>query len=132
MNVIKTGDGIFAQCEVANTMYYNKFSLKLLEDALYELSASKLDLKDRLFIIKTGERGAAQFSKEVTKTISGWTTFVMDNRSTQVVRHTTSPLNQNALVAGYQFTEYQAPNGIRVKIEVDPMYDDPVETKTAA
>lgn len=56
----------------------------------------------------------------------------MDNRSTQVVRHTTSPLNQNSLVAGYQFTEYQAPNGIRVKIEVDPMYDDPVETKTAA
>lgn len=53
----------------------------------------------------------------------------MDNRSTQVVRHTTSPLNQNALVAGYQFTEYQAPNGIRVKIEVDPMYDDPVRNK---
>ena len=45
--------------EVANTMYYNTFSLKHLEDALYELSASKLDFGDRYFIIKTGERGAA-------------------------------------------------------------------------
>lgn len=47
-------DGLFAQMEVANTMYYNNFSLKLLEDALYELSAAKLDLNDRVFVIKTG------------------------------------------------------------------------------
>lgn len=56
-NVIKTGAGIFEQTEVANTIYYNTFSLKLLEDALYELSASKLDMNNRVFIIKTGERG---------------------------------------------------------------------------
>ena len=43
--------------EYANTMYYNNFSLKLIEDALYELSASKLGMKDRVFVIKTGERG---------------------------------------------------------------------------
>lgn len=42
--------------EVANTMYYNTFSLKLLEDALYELSASKLDFGDRYFLIKTGKQ----------------------------------------------------------------------------
>lgn len=41
--------------EVANTQYYNKFSLKLLEDALYDLSASKLDFGDRYFVIKTGK-----------------------------------------------------------------------------
>ena len=51
------GSGIFEQMEVANTTYYNTFSIKLLEDALYELSASKLDYKDRKFVIKTGERG---------------------------------------------------------------------------
>ena len=54
-NVIKTGSGIFEQTEVANVMYYNTFSLKLLEDALYELSASKLGMNDRLFVIKTGK-----------------------------------------------------------------------------
>lgn len=54
-SVIKCGSGLFEQMEVANTMYYNTFSLKLLEDALYELSASKLDFGDRYFIIKTGK-----------------------------------------------------------------------------
>ena len=54
-NSIKTGSGLFEQMEVANTMYYNNFSLKLIEDALYELSAAKLDFRDRYFVIKTGK-----------------------------------------------------------------------------
>lgn len=55
-NVIKMGAGLREQMEVANTMYYNTFSLKLIEDALYELSASKLDFGDRTFILRTGKR----------------------------------------------------------------------------
>lgn len=54
-NAIKTGAGLFEQMEVSNTMYYNTFSLKLLEDALFELSASKLDFGERQFVIKTGK-----------------------------------------------------------------------------
>lgn len=127
--VIKTGAGLFEQMEVANTMYYNVFSLKLLEDALYELSASKLDFGDRYFLIKTGERGAIQFHKEILKTVSGWTQFVLDNNSIGVVQKTQSQLHQNALSAGFQFVEYRAPNGVRVKIDVDPFYDDPVRNK---
>ena len=115
--------------EVANTMHFNKFSLKLLEDALYELSASKLDMGDRFFLIKTGERGATAFHKEVLKTVSGWQTFVMDGSSTGVVQKTQSNLHSNALSAGFQFVEYKAPNGVRVKIDVDNFYDDPVRNK---
>lgn len=128
-NVIKTGAGLFEQMEVSNTMYYNTFSLKLLEDALYELSAAKLDFGDRYFIIKTGERGAINFHKEVLKTISGWTQFVLDNNSIGVVQKTQSSLHTNSLSAGFQFVEYKAPNGVRVKIDVDPFYDDPVRNK---
>lgn len=128
-NVIKTGAGIFEQTEVANTMYYNKFSLKLLEDALYELSAAKLDMNDRVFIIKTGERGAIQFHKAVLQTISGWTTFVMSNDYLHVVDKTPSKLHSNALSAGFQFVQYKAPNGVTVKLDVDPFYDDPVRNK---
>ena len=54
-NVIKSGDGLFAQMEVANTHYYNSFSIKLLEDILFELSTAKLGLGDRMFVIKTGK-----------------------------------------------------------------------------
>ena len=36
---------------------------------------------------------------------------------------------RNALSAGFQFTEYKAPNGVIVTVEVDPVYDDPVRNK---
>lgn len=127
--VIKTGAGLFEQMEVANTTYYNTFSLKLIEDALYEISAAKLDFGDRLFIIKTGERGASLFHKAALNMVSGWTQFVIDNSSVNVIRKTDSKLHQNALSVGFQFVEYQAPNGVRVKIDVDPFYDDPVRNK---
>ena len=128
-SAIKTGDGLFAQMEVANTMYYNHFSLKLIEDALYELSAAKLSMGDRYFIIYTGERGAIQFHKAVLREVSGWTQFTINGDQIGVVQKTSSELHTNALAAGFQFVEYMAPNGVRVKIEVSPYYDDPVRNK---
>ena len=128
-NVIKMGAGLREQMEVANTVYYNTFSLKLLEDALYELSAAKLDFGDRYFVIKTGERGASQFHKAVLDTISGWSQFEIDNSSVRVIDKAQSNLHSNALKARFQFVEFLAPNGVRVKVDVDPFYDDPVRNK---
>lgn len=128
-NPIKTGAGLFEQMEVGNTMYYNTFSIKLIEDALYELSATKLDMNDRYFLIKTGERGAIQFHKAVLQTVSGWTQFTLNGDQLGIVEKTQSNLHSNALSAGFQFVEYKAPNGVRVKIDVDPYYDDPVRNK---
>lgn len=53
--VIRMGDGIYPQVEVANTHYYNIFSLGLIEDILYNLSDTKLGFGDRTFILKTGQ-----------------------------------------------------------------------------
>lgn len=128
-NAIKTGAGLFEQMEVSNTIYYNNFTLKLLEDALYQLSAAKLDFGERTFIIKTGEKGAIAFHKAVLDTISGWTTFTLNGDQLGIVQKTQNKLHSNALSAGYQFVEYLAPNGVRVKIDVDPWYDDPVRNK---
>ena len=63
-NAIKTGSGLFEQMEVGNTMYYNSTDniMKLILDALYELSASKLDFKDRKFIMKTGKQKNVSYS----------------------------------------------------------------------
>ena len=41
----------------------------------------------------------------------------------KVIEKTQSNLHTNALSAGFQFVEFKAPNGVRVKIEVDPYYD---------
>lgn len=127
--VIRMGDGLLEQMKYGNTFYYNHFSLKLLEDALYELSAAKLDMKDRTFIIRTGEVGARLFHYAVRNAMSGWTEFAVNADQLGVVRKTNSPLNANALAAGFQFTEWSAPNGLVVKLEVDNWYDDPVRNK---
>lgn len=127
--VIKTGAGLFEQMEVANTMHYNDFSLRLIEEALYQLSAAKLNFNERKFVLRTGERGAALFHKAVKEDVSGWLPFEIDNSSVKVIQKTSSELHQTALAAGYQFTEWRAPNGLVLSVEVDPFYDDPVRNK---
>ena len=126
---IKTGSGIREQMEVSNTTSYNKFSIRMLEDLLSELSEGKLDFGERKFMLRTGERGASQFNRAVTQIASGWSSFRFDNAGTSSIQKTTSPLNSNSYSAGFQFTEWKAPNGIHVMLEVDPMYDDKIRNK---
>jgi hypothetical protein len=126
---IKSGSGIREQMEVANTVTYNLFSIRLLEDMLYELSEGKLDWGERKFMLRTGERGAAQFHRAVTQEASGWQAIGFDNTNTNAIKQTTSKFHSNAFVAGFQFTEWKAPNNIHVMLEVDPMYDDKVRNK---
>lgn len=129
-DVIKTGAGLYEQMEVANTSYYNTFSLRMLEDALYELSAAKLDFGQRHFIINTGERGAMLFHKAVMNEFSGWTAFQYEGTNLGVVTKATSPLHSNALMFnGGQFVGFKAPNGVTVELNVLPYYDDPVRNK---
>ena len=127
--VVRMGAGLYEQMSYGNTSHYNDFSLKILEDALYELSAAKLGFKERTFIIRTGERGAIQFHKAVLDTVSGWQKFQINGDAVGMVKKTNSPLHENALSAGFQFVEYLAPNGVKVKLDVDPYYDDVVRNK---
>ena len=136
-NVIKVGAGLKEQMEFANTMYYptNAFSIKLLEDALYDLSAGKKDFSERTFVVHTGERGAILFNKAVKDTMSGWYPV---NMSTQAnlgqtageIKKVSSELHENALAfVGGQFTEFYAPNGLHIKLVIDKDKDDEVKYK---
>lgn len=131
-NAIKTGSGLFEQMEVGNTMYYNSTDnvMKLILDALYELSASKLDFKDRKFLLKTGERGALLFNREAKKTTSGWMPLMSTQNPAYFSRNNTKYAPETGLsVTDYQVTEWKAPNGVTVTLDIDPMYDDPVRNK---
>jgi len=127
--IIRMGDGIYAQTEVANVRYYNRFSLPLIEDILYNLTENQLGFGDRTFVLKTGQQGAIKFHKAVKEETSGWFNMQVDAAQIGAVAKTSSPLHSNALRAGYQFTEWLAPNGLAVKVEVDPSYDDRVRNK---
>jgi len=125
---IKAGSGIREQMEVSNTITYNIFSMRMLEDALSELSEGKLDWNERKFMLRTGERGAAQFNRAATAAASGWKSL-FDNTNQNAINKTTSKFNENAFKGGFQFTEWLAPNNIHIMLEVDPMYDDKVRNK---
>lgn len=127
--VIRLGDGIFPQVEVANTHYYNNFSISLVEDILYDLTETKIGFGERTFVMKTGQQGAIKFHKAVKDETSGWFNMEVDAAATGAISKTTSPLHRNALKAGYQFTEWMAPNGVTVKVDVDDCYDDRVRNK---
>lgn len=126
---IKAGSGIREQMEVSNTQTYNRFSIRLLENMLAELCEGKLDWSERKFILRTGERGAAQFHRAVLAEASGWMSLPFDNSGTNSVQKVSSKFHSNAYSAGFQFTEWKAPNNIHVVLEVDSMYDDKVRNK---
>lgn len=126
---IRQGDGIYIQAEAANTQYYNKFTLGLIEDILYDLTENKLGFGERTFVLKTGQQGAIKFHKAVKEETSGWLNMTVNADGIGAIAKTSSPLHQNSLRAGYQFTEWMAPNGITVKVDVDPTYDDRVRNK---
>jgi len=124
---IEAGSGVREQMDVSNVVLYNTFALATIEDMLHNLSEGKIDFAERKFVLRTGERGAAQFSRAVDQDGTAWTKLNATNPAT--IRTTSSPLHSNSLKGGYQFTEYEFANSIHVMIEVDPMYDDKVRNK---
>lgn len=133
-NVIRMGAGVFEQSEVANTMYYNDTHtvMDLILNALYELSAGKLDFNQRKFVIKTGERGALLFNKAAKDTASGWIPLGLkySDNNPGAIQKTSANFTSNAVrIVDHQVTEWIAPNGVEVSLQVDSFYDDPVRNK---
>lgn len=123
---IKMGPGLREQLEQTNCIYYNQFSLEMLESILMTLSVQTNAGKE--FIIQTGQGGARLFHKAVLNTTSGWTALVSDGNA-PVIMKTNSNVHPNSLKAGFQFTEYLSSNGVTVRVELSDMYDDPVRNK---
>lgn len=125
---LRAGFGLRDQMEVANTFYYNNFSADFITNVLMELSEGKLPLDDRSFVIRTGERGAVLFHKAIAAEASGWTPLFDQSAQSQAK----SELHDNSRKFGFQYTEFLAPNGIKVRVEVDPSYSDPTRNKLMA
>ena len=132
--VIRMGAGLYEQMEVSNTDPYNNFSLKRFMDNIYQISRTKLGFGERKFLVKTGELGAIQFSTAALTDGSGWSpiTYEYDASELGILSKTSSKMNPHG--GAYKFTapqvtEFIAPNGVYVKIDVDPFYDDETRNK---
>lgn len=133
-NVIRMGSGIFEQAEAGNVVYYNDTSsiMTYILDALYVLSEGKIAFGNRKFIIKTGERGALLFNRAAQAIGSGWLPLGLqysENNPPALSKTSASFTNAAVRMTDYQITEWQAPNGVFVKLDVDTFYDDKVRNK---
>lgn len=117
---IQEGAGIRQQMEASNTSYYNTFSIDDLSSRLMDLSEGKLKTDARAFVLRTGERGAFEFHKSLEAHSQLFTPLQNTDRM-----YTVSQSGfQLGLGYGGQFIEYMGPNGIKVNLSVDSMYDD--------
>lgn len=126
------GAGFKQLLAMGNVSYYNKFSIRLIENALSNLSEGKLDFKNRKFVMRTGERGAIQFSREAKKEMSGW--IPLYGATSNVPYITKGPetnfTNGNAAtIQDFQVTRWLSANGLEVTIMIDSSKDDKTTNK---
>ena len=121
------GAGFRQQQAQGNMMYYNKFSLGLLTDALMGLSEGRLDFKQRKFVVRTGERGLDMASREAKKEMSGWIPLYGNTSAVPYVTKgpETNYTSGNAVtVSDLQVTKWITSNGLEVTFMVDSSKDD--------
>lgn len=117
---IVEGSGIREQMQSSNTSYYTTFSIKELSSRLLDLSEGKLAGDEREFVLRTGERGAVQFHEA----LEGHTQLFQPLQNTDRMYKTTMKNIKMGYGYGGQFIEYMGPNGIKVSLSIDSMYDD--------
>ncbi|MBQ3949130.1 MAG: hypothetical protein II661_01525 [Bacteroidales bacterium] len=108
-----------------NYRYYTKFRIGLIDDALYALSAGKLNFNQRKFIVRTGERGAIQLSKAAKQEMSGWMPLYGGTSNVPyVTKNATDYAPNGVAIADFQVTKWIAANGVQVTIMIDSSKDD--------
>jgi len=122
----RQGAGFRQQIAAGYQQYYTKFTMGLVEDALYGISAGKLDYSKRKFVLRTGERGAILFSREAKKEMSGWIPLYSASAPSYISKGPeTNFTNGNAAtIADLQVTRWLSANGLEVTVMVDSSKDD--------
>jgi hypothetical protein len=117
----KQGAGIRQQMEASNTSFYNDFTIDYLLDVLLDLSEGKLPSDKREFVLRTGERGAVQFHKALEEHSQLFTPLRNESRMYSAGGHDGVKMGYGY---GGQFVEYMGPQGIKVSLSIDSLYDD--------
>lgn len=120
-NVLQVGAGLRQQMSQSNVFYYNAFDIDMFTDILVDLSVGKVAEDNRHIMVRTGEYGMIQFSKALEKYAKLYTPLMDTNRVYMT--------GKNTMGFKGQFLEYMGPNGIKVSIMRESMYDDPARNK---
>lgn len=127
----KQGSGLRELMKAGRSQYYTHFSIRLLDNALLAISAGKLDFKQRKFVVRTGERGYLQASREIKSDLSGWAPLYSVANPAYVSKGPeTNFTNGNAItVSDFSVTRFISANGNDITFVIDSSYDDEVTNK---
>lgn len=121
---IFSGPGVQEQLEDSHQHYFSTLSARLIEEYLMDIFYSRVKPgKARRIKGYSGEYGMINFHRAVMD-------WQKKNGFIQVVDQVgsltkeSSPLNANALGAGYQYVRYRMVNGAELELVHNPLYDD--------
>lgn len=120
--VKQQGSGIKQQMAPANISYYNSFDIDWFTDKLLQMCVGKIDEANRGVLVRCGAWGRVQFSRALEDHAQMYTLVRDETRIYSVGKNGQQ---------GYkgQFVEYMGPEGTKVSLMVDNMYDDIVRNK---
>ena len=121
-NTIRAGFGLQEQMEGGNLLFFNDFTVDLISDFALDLSIGKISEDKREFILSTGERGLAKFHKSMAARATQ-ISWLQSSHNVKLNGDGTASLREG------QFVSYEYLNGIKFKVTLDPMKDDPVRNK---
>ena len=121
---ILSGAGIQQQLTSGVRHYYNTLTAELIQEFVMDMRYGRiLPGSNNTIYAYTGEYGLHAFSNALSNNASKQPIFTMltDN----FVRKADAPYTQHGLSYGAQFVEYVMPNGVKLKLIHNPVYDDP-------
>lgn len=124
---IASGEGFFNQIDPGNRHYYNEFDLDKFCEIIGDKGIGRYERGKRFVTVGTGEKGAAEISRQIQAKASG-STFIQGGNAPSLMR-TADAANTGAQYTygfGGQFTEYHFVNGVGIKVEIMDFFDDDV------
>lgn len=136
-NVIRMGNGIMAQMEPGQTIYYSEFDIDDFVESLQTIFENgNVPMEERKIVVVTGQRGKIQFSNAVNKTSSGFmraSSGVINTGNVEVdavaLGLVKNSGNGQLTYTTAQYDKYIGPNGIEIEVVVDMSFDDKVRFK---
>tara|TARA_R110000868_G_scaffold363462_2_gene625748 strand:- start:4460 stop:5962 length:1503 start_codon:yes stop_codon:yes gene_type:complete len=122
---ISTGEGFFNQIAPGNKHYYNDFDLDKFCEIIGDKGIGRLERGKRFVTVGTGEKGAAEISRQIQAKASS-STFIQNAPSLMRTADAGNTGSQHTYGFGGQFTEYHFVNGVGIKVEIMDFFDDDV------
>lgn len=124
---IVSGSGLFEQIAPGNVHYYSTYNIDWHLKMLLDLGVGRMERSKRVITLGTGEFGALQFHLAAQNNSTKYT----PNFTQERIYKTAAGGLGTSMGMGYggQFLEYDYVNGVKVKLEIIPFFDDRVRFK---